>query len=67
MKGLTENHALFLSVFACVVGCAACAWGVFPELNQMIHLEAFPNDSFRFKVREVRRGGGGEGVCRPNG
>ncbi|KAL1529584.1 hypothetical protein AB1Y20_000527 [Prymnesium parvum] len=50
MKGITENHALFLSVFACVVGCAACAWGVFPELNKMIHLEAFPDDAFRFKV-----------------
>ena len=22
MKGLTENHALFLSVFACAAGCA---------------------------------------------
>ena len=43
-------QALFLSVFACVVGCAACAWGVFPELNTMIHLEAFPDDAFRFKV-----------------
>jgi len=50
MKGLTENHALFLSVFACVLGCAACAWGVIPELNQAIHLEAFPDDAFRFKV-----------------
>ncbi|KAL3904947.1 MAG: hypothetical protein SGPRY_011096 [Prymnesium sp.] len=53
MKGLTENHALFLSVFACVVGCAACAWGLFPELNSMIHLEAFPDDAFRFKVMGV--------------
>jgi cation-transporting ATPase 13A1 len=50
MKGLTENHALFLSVFACVAGCAACAWGMFPELNELIHLEAFPNDEFRWKV-----------------
>ena len=48
MKGLTENHALFLSVFACVAGCAACAWGLFPELNALIHLEEFPNDPFRW-------------------
>ena len=34
----------------CVAGCAACAWGMFPELNELIHLEAFPNDDFRWKV-----------------
>ena len=50
MKGVTENHALFLSVVACVAGCAACAWGVFPKLNEMIHLEPFPDDDFRFRV-----------------
>jgi len=50
MKGITENHPLFLSVFACVAGCAACAWGAFPELNALIHLEAFPNDDFRWRV-----------------
>ena len=37
-------------VFACVLGCAACAWGVFPEVNALIHLEEFPNDPFRWKV-----------------
>jgi len=50
MKGLLENHPLFLSVFACVAGCVCCAWGVFPELNALIHLEPFPDDAFRFKV-----------------
>jgi cation-transporting ATPase 13A1 len=50
MKGISENHPLFLSVFACVAGCVCCAWGVFPEINALIHLEAFPDDDFRFKV-----------------
>ena len=27
-----------------------CAWGVFPELNELIHLEPFPDDDFRFKI-----------------
>ena len=44
MKGISENHPLFLSVFACVAGCVCCAWGVFPEINTMIHLEPFPDD-----------------------
>jgi len=50
MKGISENHPLFLSVFACVAGCVCCAWGVFPEINTMIHLEPFPDDAYRFKV-----------------
>merc|ERR1719502_67138 len=50
MKGMTENHPLFLAVFACVAMCACCAWGVFPELNELIHLEPFPNDDFRWRV-----------------
>uniref|UniRef100_A0A7S2I2T1 Cation-transporting P-type ATPase N-terminal domain-containing protein n=1 Tax=Haptolina brevifila TaxID=156173 RepID=A0A7S2I2T1_9EUKA len=50
MKGISENHPLFLSVFACVGGCIACAWGLFPELNTLIHLEPFPDDAYRFKV-----------------
>jgi len=50
MKGMTENHPLFLAVFACVAGCGACAWGIFPELNALIHLESFPNDDFRCRV-----------------
>lgn len=50
MKGMMENHPLFLAVFSCVAGCACCAWGVFPELNTLIHLEPFPNDEFRWRV-----------------
>ena len=53
MKGLTENHSLFLSVFACVAGCAACAWGIFPELNTLIHLEPFPNDEYRWRIMSL--------------
>ena len=34
-----------------MLGCAACAWGIFPEINALIHLEEFPNDPFRWKVR----------------
>lgn len=33
MKGISENHPLFLSVFACVAGCAVCAWGAFPQVK----------------------------------
>jgi len=50
MKGLTENHSLFLSVFACVAMCVCCAWGTFPEINELIHLQSFPHDDFRWKV-----------------
>jgi len=50
MKGILENHPLFLSVFLCVAGVAGCAWGVRPEINDLIHLEAFPDDDFRWKV-----------------
>jgi len=50
MKGISENHPLFLSVFATVAGCAVCAWGIFPEVNELIHLEPMPNDAFRYKL-----------------
>ena len=50
MKGILENHPLFLSVFAVVAMCVACAWGAFPELNGLMHLEPFPDDEFRWKV-----------------
>ena len=53
MKGIMENHPLFLSVFAVVAMCAACAWGAFPELNALIHLEPFPDDAFRWKVMSL--------------
>ena len=50
MKGILENHPLFLSVFLCIAGVAACAWGFSPYVNSMIHLEAFPDDKFRWQV-----------------
>ena len=28
MIGMTENHPLFLSIFACIAGVGACAWQV---------------------------------------
>jgi len=50
MNGLMENHSLFLSIFLCVALVGVCAWGYFPALNSMIHLEAFPDDYFRWQV-----------------
>ena len=50
MKGLLENHPLFLSVFLCIAGVATCAWGLVPKVNELIHLEAFPDDAFRWQV-----------------
>ena len=50
MMGLLENHPLFLSVFLCIAGVAACAWGMSPQLNGLIHLEPFPDDAFRWQV-----------------
>eukprot|EP00667_Euglena_gracilis_P000330 EG_transcript_331 len=50
MKGILENHPLFLSLFICVAGVAACAWAVVPEFNALIHLDEFPDDHFRWTV-----------------
>eukprot|EP00668_Euglena_longa_P046059 GGOE01061743.1.p1 GENE.GGOE01061743.1~~GGOE01061743.1.p1 ORF type:complete len:525 (+),score=172.97 GGOE01061743.1:212-1576(+) len=50
MKGILENHPLFLSLFICVAGVAACAWAVVPEFNALIHLDEFPDDQFRWTV-----------------
>mmetsp|Transcript_44325 Transcript_44325/g.73934 ORF Transcript_44325/g.73934 Transcript_44325/m.73934 type:complete len:1591 (+) Transcript_44325:133-4905(+) len=50
MNGLMENHSLFLSIFLCVTLVATCAWGYFPQLNTLIHLEPFPDDHFRWQV-----------------
>lgn len=57
MKGIMENHPLFLSVAATVAGCAGCAWGVSPEFNALIHLEPFPDDPFRWKIMGAPRPG----------
>jgi len=50
MKGIMENHALFLSSFICIAMVAVCAWELMPEMNAMIHLSPFPDDDFRYKV-----------------
>ena len=50
MKGLLENHALFLSVFLCIAGVCACAWEMNPWANKMIHLVPFPDDGVRLRV-----------------
>lgn len=50
MKGMVENHPLFLSVFICIGGVAIAAWELFPQLNELIQLAPFPDDLFRYKV-----------------
>jgi cation-transporting ATPase 13A1 len=50
MKGMMENHALFLSVFMCIGGVVVASWEMVPELNHMIQLAPFPDDAFRYKV-----------------
>lgn len=50
MKGFLENHALFLSIFIAIAGLVILAWGMIPELNEMLHLTPFPDDEYRFKL-----------------
>ena len=50
MKGILENHALFLSVFLCVGGVVVASWEMVPQLNEIIQLAPFPDDTFRYKV-----------------
>jgi hypothetical protein len=50
MKGMLANTPLFLSLFSCIAGVGACAWGVWPSFNALIHLEPFPSDEFRWQV-----------------
>ena len=50
MKGMLENHALFLSVFLCVGGVVLASWEFVPQLNELIQLAPFPDDVFRYKV-----------------
>jgi cation-transporting ATPase 13A1 len=50
MKGVTENRALFLSVFVVAAAVAAAAWEFSPELNGLIHLSPFPDDRFRWAI-----------------
>ncbi|CAE8582444.1 unnamed protein product [Polarella glacialis] len=53
MRGVTENRALFLSVFVVAGGVAAAAWEFQPQLNAMIHLSPFPNDEFRWSIMSL--------------
>jgi cation-transporting ATPase 13A1 len=50
MKGIMENHALFLSSIGCIGLVAFGAWEVIPEANRLLHLAPFPNEDFRWKV-----------------
>jgi len=50
MKGIMENHALFLSSFAMIAMVAVAAWELVPQANSLIHLAPFPDDAFRWKV-----------------
>mmetsp|Transcript_40899 Transcript_40899/g.96048 ORF Transcript_40899/g.96048 Transcript_40899/m.96048 type:complete len:1481 (+) Transcript_40899:98-4540(+) len=49
MKGLLENQPLFLSLFACFGLVAICAWGIIPQLNELLNLEVIPEE-LRFEV-----------------
>jgi manganese-transporting P-type ATPase len=42
MKGMLENHALFLSVFLCIGGVIVASWEMVPQLNEAIQLAPFP-------------------------
>ena len=53
MKGMLENHPLFLSVFVCIAGVVVASWEMVPQLNELIQLAPFPDDAFRYKVRVV--------------
>jgi len=50
MKGMLENHALFLSVFMCIGGVVVASWEIVPQLNEAIQLAPFPDDNYRYKV-----------------
>eukprot|EP00756_Hemistasia_phaeocysticola_P025021 Hpha_TRINITY_DN15984_c2_g6::TRINITY_DN15984_c2_g6_i1::g.72856::m.72856/K14950/ATP13A1, SPF1; manganese-transporting P-type ATPase len=50
MKGVMENHFLFLSLFLCFGGIVFLAWGYSPTINTMMHLVPFPDDEFRWQV-----------------
>jgi cation-transporting ATPase 13A1 len=50
MKGMLENHALFLSVFACIGGVVVSSWEMVPQMNDMLQFTPFPDDAYRYKV-----------------
>jgi cation-transporting ATPase 13A1 len=50
MKGMLDNHALFLSVFICIGGVAVASWEMSPRLNQLLQFAPFPDDAYRYRV-----------------
>ena len=50
MKGMLENHPLFLSVFICIAGVVVASWEMIPQLNEALQLTPFPDDTYRYKV-----------------
>lgn len=42
MKGLLENQPLFLSLFGCIALVGVCAWGLVPQLNDLLGLVVVP-------------------------
>ena len=44
MKGMLENHPLFLSVFLCIAGVVVASWEMIPQLNELIQLAPFPGN-----------------------
>jgi len=42
MKGLLENQPLFLSLFGCIALVGVCAWGLVPQLNELLGLLIVP-------------------------
>ena len=50
MKGMMENHPLFLSVFICIAGVVIASWEMIPQLNEGLQLAPFPDDHYRYKV-----------------
>merc|ERR1711991_670394 len=50
MKGMLENHPLFLSAFLCIAGIVVASWEMVPQFNELVQLAPFPDDQFRYKV-----------------
>lgn len=50
MLGMVENHALFLSLFLCIGSLIFLTFEFSPEINKLIHLHEFPNNTFRFQI-----------------
>ena len=52
MKGMLENHPLFLSVFICIGGLIVLSWEMVPQLNELIQLAPLPSDGY-YKQRVI--------------